>query len=491
MWLEAKPKGKQGRGKAKPRSIMDDIAAYLTQEDKKAIVTLLLAHAKTNRDLQQALWIAAAGSGLLKVDKDVFRGLIEKTIYRTYKSDDTPARCAKRIRSIVSLLQQFFDAGRSAEVLELTEFTLHELNENFHTLIGSEKYIEEIASALLDLHHQACTVCRPAPASLAEWILNWRLNSKLEKTDLLEKYKDLLGTEGAAAFRACAEAEWAKVPQIKPREYGSYDDGRRRITAIMRRLAQESGDVQLQIALEERDLSQPEAFFAIVKLYDQAGEHTKAFQWAKEGLKNYSHEHLRFKSLIADQHWKLGRPKEAMALLWKLWESTWAVEIYEKLRTRALELNQWPLWRTQTLGALQAQIDKEDRQRRSGGFYWNLHPREHLIRVFLLEEDLEAVWTEVQKSCCHPSLLLQVAQRFEEHHLERAVSLYTRVIESIVNTGDYDGCKQAVKLLQKLEALQGSLGKTPEFVSTVLTLRKKYYARGSFLDMLDKAKMPK
>jgi uncharacterized Zn finger protein len=491
MWLEAKPKAKQGRGKTKPRSIMDDIAAYLALEDKKAIVAFLAAHVKKNRDLQQALWIAAAGSGLLKVDANVFRGVIEKTIHRSYSGDETPARQAKRIGPIVSLLQQFCDAGRSAEVLELAEFALHELDQNFYGQSGAEKQIQEIASALLDLHFQACTACRPAPASLAQWLLTWSLTSNLDATDLLEKYKELLGTEGLAAFRACAEAEWEKVMPTKARGYVNYDNHRRRLTAIMRQLAQQSGDVELQVAVEERDLSQPEAFIAIIKLYDQAGEHAKAFQWAKEGLKNHSHEHLRFKSLIADQHWKLGRSKDAMALLWKLWESTWTIDFYEKLRNCATELNQWPLWRTQALNALQATIAKEDRQRRSGGYYWNIHPREHLIRVFLLEEDLEAAWTEVQKSLCHPHLLLQVAVKLEERYPERAVPLYTRVIESAVNAGDRDSLKEAVKLLLKVQALQARLGKTPEFVSTVLTLRKKYYARATFLEMLDKANMPK
>ena len=76
---------------------------------------------------------------------------------------------------------------------------------------------------------------------------------------------------GLVAYRRCAEAAWAHVPQTRPGEKDPEEYGRNfRIKSIMETLARQSGDIEALVAVKARDLSSAYAFLQIMEIYRDA-----------------------------------------------------------------------------------------------------------------------------------------------------------------------------------------------------------------------------
>lgn len=489
-WLEEKPKGTKRRGKAKSRSMLDDISSYLALEDKTTIVGLLLGYANSDPDLQQTLWFAAIGSGLLKRDRSSFQQAIEKVVRRKrFSNSETGAQYARKIQPIVDALEEFLEAGEASDVVALTEFALAELNDSFYMVSRNEDRIFEITEHLFDLHHRACVMAKPDPAVLAGWLLDWQLNARLEQSPALEEYADVLGEQGLATYRKAVEAEWAKVSVLKPREYRDFSNNTRfRITKIMEQLADESGDLEFKVSVLQRDLSSANTFMRIAQLYSDAGQHEKALSWAKEGLQAFNHEHDIFKVFIARQHQFLGQTEQALAMVWRRYQSTPGAHTYSDLHEFASSVNQWPKWREKALGMLREKTAKEDaeRERHPHKYYWLDQTREQLVRILLWEGDVQAALEQIRNRQISGHLLLQVADKLAEKNPEDALKIYSRLIGPTLQLANNSAYKEAIGLLRKMSALMTNLDRAREFITLVLTLRKQHSAKRNFITLMDK-----
>src|SRR5262245_65949612 len=85
-----------------------------------------------------------------------------------------------------------------------------------------------------------------------------------------------------------AEAEWAKVPALRPGEDDSEKYGKRfRMTHIMETLARRTGDMEAVVAVKKRDLSLAYHYLQIAETYKNARKHDLALEWAERGVKAF------------------------------------------------------------------------------------------------------------------------------------------------------------------------------------------------------------
>src|SRR5204863_682672 len=129
---------------------------------------------------------------------------------------------------------------------------------------------------------------RPDPESLARWLFQKELASDYSFSDALSRYEGLLGEHGMDAYRRLAEAEWPGVPPLNPGERDRQEFGRRyRLTRVMEQLALRTGDVEELVAVKCRDLSRPDRFLDIARIYLEHGDTAEAVEWAERGEKAF------------------------------------------------------------------------------------------------------------------------------------------------------------------------------------------------------------
>jgi len=110
--------------------------------------------------------------------------------------------------------------------------------------------------------------------------------------DSVSRYADVLGPEGIDRFRELGEKRWATVRPAGP---GDRDHERwganYRITRVMERLAELSGDVDAVVAVKSRDLSMPYDWLEVAEVYAEAGRPGEALDWAGRGVAAFPDHH--------------------------------------------------------------------------------------------------------------------------------------------------------------------------------------------------------
>ena len=116
----------------------------------------------------------------------------------------------------------------------------------------SNGYVSGLMERFGNLHFKAAMIARLEPQELAAKLFHAEMASGFGEWDSsAARYAEVLGAEGLAAYRALAEAVWAKTP-VKTQSDERYDTKRYQITRIMEDLARSSGNVEELVAVLER-----------------------------------------------------------------------------------------------------------------------------------------------------------------------------------------------------------------------------------------------
>ena len=237
---------------------MEDVRNYLLEQDKNALVEILVDRAMEDDRLRQSLVIKAAKKSSKGLDLATYRRAIDDTVEPDGFIDYRSAYdYAHGIEEAIDSVEELLKEGHPAEVIELAEHALRAVEKAIGSVDDSDGNMGGILERLQDLHHRACKKAKPEPEALAQRLFQWELRTDYDTFyGATETYADVLGRKGLAVYRMLAEKEWAKVPALgagrdDPEKYGK----RFRITHIMETLARQTGDVEAVVAVMKRDLS--------------------------------------------------------------------------------------------------------------------------------------------------------------------------------------------------------------------------------------------
>lgn len=473
-WLDG-----QKIGIDRPSVTMEDVRVYLTKQEKEVLIELILSQAEEYDQLRDQLLMKAAKAEAKDLDLNVFRHAVDNAIETDWFIDyrnmhDYAAGIEKAIGSLEDLLNE----GYGAEAMELLEYALARAESAMENVDDSDGDMGTILERLQDLHLRACAEAKPDPEALAEKLFKWELRTEWDVLyGAAQTYADVLGERGLAVYRKLAEAEWKKLPSLSPgQDRLAYSGKRYRITSIMETLARQSGDLEALVSVMSRDLSNPYDFLQIAAVYQEAGLHDKALEWAEKGVKAFpKRPDSRLRTFLADEYHRRARHDEMMALIWAEFQDRPSVQRYQQLSEYAGKTKQRPIWQEK---ALQFIRKKADRVRSDSSL---------LVEIFLWQNDIETAWREACEGGCSDHLWMELAAKREKDYPEDALGIYQRRVEPMIQLTNDLAYEEAVSLLKRIQRLMSGLGKDREFAEYLQRTRLEYKRKRNFIKLLDKS----
>jgi len=493
-WLAGRSEGEaSSKKRAKPAVTMDDVRACLAGQDKAALVDLLMEQAMDDDRLRQRLLMKAAKKGPQGLDLATYREAIDSAADTGGFVEYGAAHgYAQGIEDAVDSVEELLKEGHAAEVIELAEHALAAVEDGMESVDDSDGHMGGILERLQEIHHAACKKAKPEPETLARRLFEWELRTDWDTFfGAADKYAGLLGKTGLAVYRKLAEAEWARVPDLRPGRDDQEKYGKRfRITHIMETLARQSGDVEALVAVKQRDLSSAYAYLQIAESYQQARKHDLALEWAERGLKVFPQRtDSRLREFLAGEYHRRKRHDEAMALVWAEFTERPSLDQLQNLKSHADRIGEWPAWREKALACMRERIGKAKRDVQKSRWGWSGRAdHSELVRVFLWEKDVEAAWREAREGGCSNDLWMELAARREKDHPADALAIYQKQIEPTLNHKNNEAYRAAVGHLRKIHALMGRLGQSGKFARYLESVRAAHKPKRNFMKLLDRAK---
>jgi uncharacterized Zn finger protein len=474
---------------------LEDARAWLDRQDKDKLVEMLLEQAAKDERLRERLLLQAAKTGGKGVNVAAIRKAIDRATHTGGFVDYGAAydfSCG--IEEAVESLNDLLKEGYAAEVIELAEHALDKVEEATLQMDDSDGNMGMILSRLQELHLEACRQAKPDPEELAERLFDWEMRAHFDTFyDAASTYAKVLGEKGLAAYRRCAEAAWARVPQVGPGQKDPEQYGRHyRITHIMEAFARQSGDIESLVAIKSRNLSSPYAFLEVAEIYRQAKQYDQALEWAERGLKAFpEHRDHRLREFLAEEYHRRKRHDEAMQLIWTEFTEGAQLPNYQQLKQHADRIGQWPAWREKALAFIRANIENEKKRaakQPKGAWGWQLWQTDHsaLVEIFLREGDVEAAWHEAQSGGCNNRLWMELARQREKDSPADVIPIYQKQVGILIDEKNNDSYAEAVKLLRKIRELMKRLQREPEFASYLTVVRTTHKPKRNFIKLAEK-----
>jgi tetratricopeptide (TPR) repeat protein len=322
---------------------------------------------------------------------------------------------------LLDVLDALIAAGRAADVVVLAEHVMARLDTALGRIDDSNGHMGEVLGRVSDLHLAACDVARPEPKRLAVRLLELALKSDWEWfLDAPQRYADVLGEEGLAAYRARLEREWQALPALPPAEprVFAFHDGRSfTVTRLRESLARAGGNVDDLVAVLAKDLSSPYRFCEIAEELEQAGRQGEALVWLERGLRSFppaADERLR--SRLVRAYVRDGQVEDAVALADRAFASEPRASTYRELRETVSVQPGQPIRRAAALQRLREPA--ADGGPLSGYFVRN---RSDVVRAQLEEGEIEAAWVDAVDGGCEVRLWRQLADARRESHPDKSI----------------------------------------------------------------------
>ncbi|NJL37941.1 MAG: hypothetical protein HC899_15290, partial [Leptolyngbyaceae cyanobacterium SM1_4_3] len=488
-WL-AKPAEAKGKGRS-PSTTMQDVQRYLEQQEKSDLVKLILDRVAKDSDWREQLLLKVAALQPKGVDRKTFERALKNAItIRGYVEYGEVKSYARGIEKVLDAIANLLTEGQAQAVIELCEYAIPLVETAMNSVDDSNGYVGGVLEELQDLHHRACEQVKPDPIALAERLFEFEMGTSSDTFyGAVDTYAEILGDAGIVRYRQLAEAAWAELPPLTASQRTSFDSKRWRLSSIMERLAQQSGDVEAIVAVKRRDLSQPYSYLNIAQLYLEAGKPESALKWAEDGLKAFpDRPDSRLNDFLIGEYQKRGRFEEAIALTWKMFTEHPSLNNYQKLKAEAERGNQWIKWREQAIAHIRQQI-KQAKQQKTGMLAFTYRDCSLLVEIFLWEGDVEQAWQEAQTGGCAKQLWLKLADLRQQDHPEDSLSIYMNQVEPLIQTTSNSGYAEAVEFIKKVRSLMLRLELRSQYDQYIAHLRTTYKAKRNFIGLLNREKL--
>lgn len=473
-------------GKKKRRDPWRDIKEYLTMQPPETLIDLLLEVAQRDDRLYQSLLLkterAGGGGNVAKAFRRAIDGATRIHGFVDWREVGT---FAGNIEQVADSLAELLKPGTAAMLVELAEYAIERVENSLEQVDDSNGEIGNIVYRLGELHLKACTMARPEPSGLAERLFRFETTLPFSLCSFdATTYSDSLGLAGLRRYRELAEAEWRK---LKPRKAeDSYDAHRAKITRIMERLAEASGDVDELVAIKSHDLSSGYRYLDIAEIWTNAKQPDKALEWAERGLKAFpDRPDNRLRDFLVTAYLKRKRNDDALQLTWIQFEERQNLEHYKKLHDIAGKLGMWPQQRERALTMLAESIAREA----AVTTRWRPKPSAPnyslRVEIALWEQDLDAAWSSAHEGICDRGLLITLAGKLEASRPDDAVSLYRRVVPPIVEQTNNTAYEEAIRLIRKMGGVMKAQNQTRPFGDYLAELRVRFKPKRNFIKLLD------
>ncbi len=484
-WLAESGAAPEVSGKKQRRDPWGAIKEYLRTQAPETLIALLLDVAQRDDRLYQSLLLKAEQTGGGDVAKAFHRAIDDATRIHGFVDWREVRTFAGNLDQVADSLAELLKPDTAAMLVELAEYAIERVENSLEEVDDSNGEVGGIGCRLGELHLQACVMARPEPAALAERLFNLETSLPFGLCSFEPiNYRDALGKDGLRRYRELAEAEWRK---LKPRDVkGGYDSRRAKITRIMERLAEASGDVDELVAIKSLDLSSGYRYLDIAEIWTKAGQPDQALEWAERGLTAFPElPDNRLRDFLVAAYLKRQRSDEALQLTWIQFEERPGLEHFKKLHAVAGQLGLWPEQRNRALARVAELIARE------AGTTNRWKPKPSLpdyslrMEIALWEQDLDAAWSVAQDGLCDRRLLITLAGKLASSRPADAVSLYRSVVPPIVEQTNNSAYEEAIRLIRKIGGLMTAQNQSRQYGDYLAELRVQFKPKRNFIKLLD------
>ncbi len=497
-WLEAESSAKQASTGTKPgkkapvrQVTIDDVRAWLVAQTPQVLADLLMQQVAEDDGLRRWLLMQVAGRDPGRLDLATYRRAIDEAIdVRGFVDYREAWDYVRGIDGAIDGIEALYKRGHAAEAVALAEHALAAVEQAIESVDDSDGGLGEILERLQVLHHRACRKARPDPETLARRLFAWELRSEWDVFHgAAQTYADVFGKKGLAVYRQLAEAAWREVPVLGPGGDRNAYGKRFRITSIMEALARHDGDVEARVAIKQRDLSSAWSFLQIAEIYQGAGRHEAALDWAERGCRAFPERtDPRLREFLAQAYHRARRHDEAMALAWAGFAERPCLQTYGSLLEHAGRCRQRPAWRERALAHLRQIIAGDGQSRRVRGRVPPGIDHSLLVEIFLWEKNVQAAWDEATAHGCSERLWMTLAASRAKTHPQDALPIYQRQISPTLDRTSNEAYREAVVLLRTVRGLMEKLGRQAEFPRYLARIRAEYMRKRNFIKLLDHVK---
>lgn len=453
----------------------DSLRSALTALDKNELIELILDHAMSDPAFHRKIALVATPASVADLKKAIDRAMKSRSFIDYYHM---PAY-AKVAGQVINQIEDVQADGRHVDAIELCEHALRAVECSLPQCDDSDGYMGALLCRLQDIHLDSCVACRPDPVALARRLFAWEVGSPWEVFyGAAGTYGELLGEAGLAEYRRLADAEWEKLPPLRPGDNESDTTLRFRITSMKEAIARAANDLDGLVEIAKKNLSAPYHYLAVANLYVEMKQPELAIDWASRGIEAFpSRYDARLGLLVANQYEALGDEYRSMEAAWSVFCHDPGFRSYPELKERAERLDQWDLWRPKAFSAMRDDIAKA-----RTGFAQGYSHRDgsELVSVLLWEGNVEAAWTEAREGGCSSRLWLELAEKREALHPADSLPIYMTHVERSVSSGVNSGYEAAVAYVERIRRIE-----SPEkFALYVESLRNRYKAKRNFMKLL-------
>jgi uncharacterized Zn finger protein len=465
---------------------LDAMRAFLSKQDKEALVNLAMDVAAKNATFFNKLVLRIARCGAGGPDFAAFRSAVDRAVdtYGHIECDEVPGY-ADGLRQVVDSLRLLLEDDYVLEVVNLVEYAVARIEDEMECVDDTSSEIGGVLETLTRLHFDACARSALDAEILADRIYDLEMRSEYAFHGSIVRYADILGTAGIAAYGKRVKRDWDHLPALAPGDKDPEKCGRRaRLERMMEWLARHAGDLDALIAVRNKDLSNVHAFISLVNIYRETGRDDEALACAERAMASF-HNALdtEIADLLVSLYRNAGRHDAAMDILWRQFERRPYLCQFQHLQEYAEPIGSWPPWRKRALSHLHAHVDSTSgRHSRSSAPHLG---RPELVRILLWDGDLDAAWIELQKGGCSNELWVRVAEAREETHPDDALRVYRDVVNRVVaqtSNGVYD---EPIRLIHRTRAVLRRQGRERAFVALITHLRQEFRRKRNFVRALD------
>ncbi|MFF4360554.1 SWIM zinc finger domain-containing protein [Streptomyces sp. NPDC001604] len=458
--------------RAAARARASGLEVWLTALSRDELLALVREQIGENRELRRRLELRAAAA---RTDtgavRDRILALIDPRPFARYGyveyADATGY--ARQVEEAAEALRALASGGLAAQAVGLAEEAIQALGQAYEEVDDSDGVVGRAVAAVAEAHLEACSVVRPDPERLAEWLVGQVLGDRNDAADLDPlDYAGILGPAGLARMRQLAAEARRRRPSGWAERY------------LMERLVKAEGDVDALVALYAKDLvPSGVTHLRIAEELEAAGRVDEALAWAERGLRDTADEaHVdgRLVDYVCDRYVRAGRMAETVVVRRGRLRAERSLAAYQGLRAAARAATCWATERKAALAVL-----REDVRRGRGGWYGG----PVLIDALLDDGDLDAAWHEAA-DCADDRQWQQLADLSRETRPADALAVYLRLVEPLKEpTGDrvYE---RMTRLLLGARDCHQALGTEDAFNAYLAALRAELKRRRKFIAILDR-----
>ncbi|MFB6613808.1 hypothetical protein ACFCV9_06275 [Streptomyces sp. NPDC056367] len=328
-----------------------------------------------------------------------------------------------------------------------------------------------MATAVADVHLEACRTARPDPVETAQWLVRYLLDEVNEAADIdLFDYRAVVGERGMAHARARVAA-WRANPKGLAEKY-----------LLERLLKADGGGVDALVEVHTSALApNGHTHLVIARELETAGRAGEALEWAERGLREAVSEWGPDGDLVAfvcKRYELAGRPADVVTVRRNLLCARPSLTAYQHLRTAARDAGAWEgAGRAGALEVLRAASRPGNEQR---------HDNSPLVDA-LMDDDLQAAWQAATGGYAGRRQWLALADRIRDRQPADALTVYLRWIEPLrAQTGDRT-YEHLTKLLLSARSCHRALGTESDFAIYMAALRTDQKRKRKLLALLDRS----